>query len=141
MSLRVPFTYLEKLNKEEEYYNKAFSVVSSDIQSILKKAETLASIGKRESALSLYKSITFYYILMDYSFYKESWLRRKDRTVEQLESKFKVTCVRKALICLGKEYGINLTKVFTELEAYNSSLLITLGEFADNEFNEEEFVD
>jgi len=141
MSLRTPFTYLELPTRDEAFYNEAFSLVEKEIDALLKQADLLASIGKRDEALCLHKTITFYYVIIDYIYYKHKWLRRKgyECNEEAAESKFKISCVRESIVCLGREYNINFLKILNALDILCENP--PPGEFANNEFRKPGFVE
>lgn len=141
MSLRVPFFVLPEPNKEEILYSASFSVVNSEITSLISKAQVLVSIGRRKEAFKYYKAITYLYILIDYFRLRRLWLERRNLQCnpEKSNSKFKVNCVRDNIVCLSRDLGINLLKVYNELEKINNTC--NVGEFADYEFRKPGFVD
>jgi len=141
MSLRVPFTKLPSPNEDEIFLQESFSLIEKEVTNSIKKAQLLTSIGKREESFKYYKAISYYYIMIDYMWYKRKWLIRKGFQCDpkKAENKFKETCVRDNLICISKELDINLTKIYNSLDTLCKNP--PPGEFANNEFDKFGFVD
>lgn len=136
MSLKVPYIYKLPSDLISKNYSDSYDLISTSLNDAINLAINYSEYGIKEKSMLKYKGAMICLYLLFYTsiIKKEYSYGSSTITKEYLYEKYKIQCVKDNLLCLGKTYGINFSKLLNDL-------LTIEGEFKINEFIETEITE